>query len=285
MDNILVEAVDLTDLENKIRLVLERCREHGFVLSEKKFEIGTMVEFAGFSISANGISPCKKQLEAIALFPTPSNVSSLRGFLGLVNQLHTFIPNLSALTEKLQGLLKKGISFQWLPDHQVAFEAIKKSLVNEFILHHYTKLVTDASQLNGIGFVLMQTDPGSDSCNPKQILQCGSRSLSLAEKNYSMVELECLGIWWTLHKCNHFICGIPSLEVLTDHQPLVGIFSKALCNIDNPRILRLCEQMLAYLFNVCWIPGKANIIADAFSCIPVAPIHLKTLLANLSLVC
>ena len=273
VDDILVGGKDMADLESKLITILDRCSEHGFVLSKKKFEIGTSVEFAGFQISAGGITPSHKKLEAIANFPTPSNVSSLRSFLGLTNQLRCFVPNLSKITEVLQGLLKKNVAFQWLPDHQESFENAKSELLKELSLHHFspnlnTKLITDASRLYGIGFALLQYKPGDDK--PSCILQCGSRSLSMAEKNYSTIELECLGIQWAMHKCSHFLRGLSSFRVLTDHRPLVGIFAKPLSEIDNPRLLRYRERMLAYSFEVQWLPGKANIIADTFSRFPAS---------------
>ena len=139
IDDILIEGVDMNDLEKKLTIVLNCCVKHGFTLSEKKFEIGSSIKFAGFIISKDGIAPSRKKLEAISKFPTPTNITALHGFLGLANLLCAFIPNLAALTEKLQGMLKKGIVFQWLPNHQIAFEMIKRDVVKEISLHHFNK--------------------------------------------------------------------------------------------------------------------------------------------------
>ena len=46
VDDILVKGNDLQDLENKICMVLQCSVDHGFILSTKKYEIGSSVHFA-----------------------------------------------------------------------------------------------------------------------------------------------------------------------------------------------------------------------------------------------
>jgi hypothetical protein len=45
------------------------------------------VEFAGFKITMEGIRPTDKYIEAIRNFPTPTNVSGVRSWFGLINQV------------------------------------------------------------------------------------------------------------------------------------------------------------------------------------------------------
>ena len=140
---------------------------------------------------------------------------------------------------------------------------------NSLGLHHHfipswsTRLITDASRPHGLGFVLMQHREDKTAA-----IQCGSQSLSPAEKNYSMLELELTAIVWTIQKCNFFLKGIEKFEVVTDHRPLVGIFAKSMPQIDNARITRLREKILDRPFDVKWLAGKDNVIADALSRAP-----------------
>ena len=62
--------------------------------------------------------------------------------------------------------------------------------------------------------------------------------------------------------------GISKFEVVTDHRPLVGIFAKSLPQIDNARITRLREKVSDKPFEVKWVAGKDNVIADALSRAP-----------------
>ena len=268
-----IEGRDLLDLKKKLELIFDRCDKHGFVLSRKKFEINTTVEFAGFVISPEGVFPCTRCLEAISGFPRPQDVSGLRSFLGLCNPLSIFIPDLAASTSILRTPLKNYAPFIWTDEHESNFKTIKEKLVRRLALHHFdrslhTKLITDASKLHGIGFVLIQTSDVS-STTPIRILQCGSRSLGPAEKNYSVIELECLAIQWALLKCNYFLCGLSDFHIITNHRPLVGVFGKTLSDVDNWRLVRLQEKTSSFSFEVKWIAGKNNVIADAFSRFPV----------------
>ena len=54
VDDTLIWAENMEILEERIKLVLERCRHVNVTMSEKKFEIGEKMEFAGHMISATG---------------------------------------------------------------------------------------------------------------------------------------------------------------------------------------------------------------------------------------
>ena len=219
VDDILISAPTIKILTSRIQALLQRCREHNFILSQKKFEIGSSVEFAGHVINAEGVFPQGNKLQGIQDFPPPTNLTQLRSFIGMCNQLQSFSPNLANLVSPLLPLLKVGEQFQWLPEHQTAFNSIKTKLAKNLALHHFdpsipTSLITDAS-IAGLGFALIQTPT---SGNPR-IIQCGSRTLIPAEKNYATIELEALAIAWAILKCSFFLKGIPHFSVITDHRP------------------------------------------------------------------
>ena len=233
VDDILVQAPDIKSLQVRINELIKRCRSHNFTLSRKKLEIRESVEFAGQIVSNNGVQPNSTYLQGIKDFPAPKSVSELRSFLGMVNQLSAYHPGIAKHTGILQPLLKENTAYLWLKEHQSAFDCLKSDLLSTLSLNHFdptwnTRLITVASRLNGLGFLLMQ-------CNNDKvkIIQCGSRSLSSAEKNYSKLELKLTAIVWAVQKCNFFLKGIGHFEVVTDHRPLVGIFSKNLNQIDN----------------------------------------------------
>ena len=267
VDDFLVEGETLAELRLRIRRVLDNCRRFGITISKRKLEIAKEVKFAGFRVSADGVVPDPSRLDAITAFPRPGNVTALRGFVGLINQLNVFTPEIAMKTNPFRGLLKKGSAFHWLPEHEAAFIDAKRSLARHVRLHHFdrslrTSLVTDASRLHGLGFMLVQHDPDGVL---RHVIQCGSRSLKPAEANYATIELECLAIQWAVDKCQYFLRGCGDFTVRTDHRPLIGVFQKALGEVANPRIFRFREKLLPFSFDVAWLPGKKNLIADALS--------------------
>ena len=80
VDDILIQAPTLEALKNRISALLQRCCTHHFTLSQKKFEIGCTVNFAGFVVSRDGVFPNPDKLQGIRDFSSPFR----RLFLALI---------------------------------------------------------------------------------------------------------------------------------------------------------------------------------------------------------
>jgi len=116
-------------------------------------------------------------------------------------------------------------------------------------------LRTDASGL-GLGAVLLQYH--EDVAHP---IAYASRTLLSAEKNYSVIERECLGIVWAINKFKYYLLGQPfALEV--DHKPLIYLNK---FKGDNSRLMRWALALQPYRFSLAHIPGKENLGADLLS--------------------
>ena len=129
---------------------MDRCRENNITISKKKLELGRRIHFAGHIISDEGIQPDEEKYAAISKFPRPRNVKDLRSFLGLAQQLASFIPDLAHMTSMLRPLLKKDIAWTWTDDHEKSFGEVKTLLTSKTIIHPFdqdadTFLLTDAS--------------------------------------------------------------------------------------------------------------------------------------------
>jgi mannosyltransferase OCH1-like enzyme len=61
---------------------------------------------------------------------------------------------------------------------------------------------------------------------------------------------------YAIQKCEFYLKGLQSFQVLTDHKPLEGVFKKDLLDLSNPRLLRMREKIMEYSFEVKWVPGK-----------------------------
>ena len=76
---------DLEDHWWRVIEFLETAGKSGIVLNPEKFQFCNKVEFAGFRISNTRVSPLPKYLDAIKLFSTPTNITDIRLWFGLVN--------------------------------------------------------------------------------------------------------------------------------------------------------------------------------------------------------
>ena len=65
---------------------------------------------------------------SLSRFPVPRDVTGVRSFLGLANQLSGFVPDFAHMTVKLRELTAKKNACLWLEDHQKEVEKVKELL-------------------------------------------------------------------------------------------------------------------------------------------------------------
>ena len=272
VDDILIFAPDDETLLERIVNVFKRCSEWGITLAKSKFQYGNSVKFAGFIVNETGWKPDPEKVAAIKDFPVPKDITNLKSFMGLANQFASFAPDLKHAMVPMQPLLKKNNVYQWLPEHQMAFDKVKEILTSENgpILAQFdpklpVTLITDASR-TGLGYILAQDDGLGGHT---RLITCGSRFLSPAEANYAVIELECMAIQWSIIKCRNYLLGV-DFVVRTDHKPLLGVINgKDLDAVNNARLQRILSKLLGFQYKVEFVPGKLNLIADALSRAPV----------------
>ena len=274
VDDILIYGSTPLQLQKRFEAVLKKCREHSLTLSHAKVQTGTEVKFAGMIIGVDGVKVDPAKMAAIKNFRQPANITDLRSFRGLATQLASWHPDLAHHFEPLRPLLSPKNTFQWLPEHELAFNKIKDILTREdgpirkpFDHRLKSYLYTDASKLHGMGYALIQYE-GNQPDVPR-LVQANSRALKAAERNYAPIELECEAINYAIQDCKLYLTGY-NFEVRTDHRPLVNIFNRRHMDVcSNPRILRNLLKTAAFQFDVTYIPGVATRVADALSRFPL----------------
>ena len=271
-EDIIVYSANYDEHLQLVRRLFKTADENQIAINVPKIQFAQpSVRFGGFILDGEGYRPDPELVGAIAKFPLPKNVTDLRSFFGLCQQIGNFSDQIATALHPLAPLLKTSYSWEWTSSHDEAFTRARKLLCSPPYLAFYdpslpTSLHVDASLLNGLGFLLKQQ--GEDGV--WRIVQAGSRFLSAAERRYAMIELECLAAAWAMYKCRQFLEGLPSFNLITDHRPLVPILNDySLDKLDNPRLLRLRLKMQRFSFVTQWIAGKANKDADALSRAPI----------------
>jgi hypothetical protein len=102
----------------------------------------------------------ESKIHAIMSWPTPSMVTQVRSFLGIVGFYRRFVRDFITIAAPLHELTKKGVSFNWGPTHQQAFDTLKSKLTQAPLLQlpdfdKMFELECDSSGF-GIGEVLLQ---------------------------------------------------------------------------------------------------------------------------------
>ena len=257
---------------------LDTCAANGITLSPPKFKFAMdTVEFAGFTVTPNEVRPSDKFTAAIREFPTPRNITDVRAWFGLVNQVsYTFAMTKTMLP--FRDLLRPTTPFRWTDELSKAMDASKlhicskiQSGVEIFDKGRPTCLATDWSK-SGIGFWLTQKHCKCQTSDPFccrdgwRVTLVGSRFTHAAESRYAPVEGEALAVADALDKTRHFVLGCSDLVIAVDHKPLLKLFGdRCLEDIPNPRLRNLKERTLRYRFRMTYIPGVHNQTSDALS--------------------
>ena len=237
------------------------------------------VEYLGYRIDAAGLHPIADKVQAVVDVRTPTNVTELRSFLGLLTYYGKFLPNLSTLLAPLYKLLRKGVSWQWGNAQDGAFQKSKKSLSSSPLLCHFDSklpltLACDASAY-GIGAVLAHRLPDGS----EKPIAYASRTLNSAERNYSQLEKEGLSCIFGVKRFYAYLFG-HHFELVTDHKPLLGLFGehKPTSPQASARVRRWSLYLAMFEYTLKFRGTKEHANADALSRLPlpVEPASVET---------
>jgi hypothetical protein len=221
--------------------MLQLVGKSGITLSPKKCHLGYQSLTAlGHTISNLGIGTADGTIKAVTEFPKPTNKKELQRFLGICVYYRRFVKDFSKIALPLYHLTKDDAKYIWDEPCQAAFERLKEKLTTAPTLAHpdYERpflLYTDACN-TGLGAVLAQHNLEGKE-HPIVYL---SRTLTPAETNYTITELECLAIVWSVRKLNAYFDGV-KYTLITDHSALQWSFD---FTGSNRRLVRWSMELL-----------------------------------------
>ena len=224
LDNITVSGTTPDELLQRLISVFERIQQYGFhVRAEKCQFYWTSIKYLGFIFDKTGRRPDPENISAIKNMSAPTDIKTLRSFLGLVSHYSSFLPELYRIRSPLNHFLKKEITWNWSPECKAAFAKIKASLSSDLLLTHFNPsldivVVSDASDY-GIGAVISHIFPDGS----QEAIAHASRSLTSTERNYGQIEKEASAIIYAIKKFHKMVYG-RHFTLVTDHKPLVSIF-------------------------------------------------------------
>ena len=259
LDDVLIHSRSVSEHLQHLQTFLTRLSNAGLTLRGEKCYIGlSKVKYLGHLFSAKGMEPDPEKIAAVRDWSTPCNVTELRSFLGLASYYRRYIRQFADIATPLHALTNTGVAFVWTSECQVAVEALKKVLTEVPILAYPNfahtavqfQLHTDASA-TGLGVVLEQGD---------RVIAYASRTLTTAEKNYSVIQRECLAIIFALKQFRHYLIG-RRFTLLTDHAPLQWLAGQKMEGL----LARWALSMQEFDFAIVYRKSTENGNADALS--------------------
>ena len=259
VDDILIHSENNNAHKQHLRAVFQRLQDAGLTLKGKKCHIGlSEVSYLGHVFSGTGMAPDPMKTQAVKDWPTPTDATEVRQFIGLASYYRRYIRDFADIAVPLYALTQKGASFIWTAECAEAFATLKDHLENAPLLAYPCfddsagefKVHTDASAV-GVGVVLEQND---------HVIAYASRALTVPERQYSVIQRECLAVIYALKQFRHYLLG-RTFQILTDHAPLQWLSAQKMEGM-------LCRWALAiqeYNFRIVYRKGAQNGNADALS--------------------
>ena len=263
IDDLVLYSRSWEDHIELLRKFFCRLRDAQLTVNLSKSEFcRARVVFLGHIVGQGEVAPVASKVNAIVNFPTPDDKHAVMRFLGMAGYYRKFCYNFSTVAEPLTTLLQKRQKFVWSNECQCAFEKIKSLLLSAPVLKAPDfgkpfKLQVDASDI-GIGAVLLQE--GHHGINHP--VSYFSQKFNKHQVNYSTTEKETLALLLSLQHFDVYLNSTSTIEVYTDHNPLV--FIDKMKN-KNQRLLRWSLAFQEYSLRIRHIRGRDNIIADTLS--------------------
>jgi hypothetical protein len=208
-------------------------------------------------ISPGGIAVDPSKVRDVLDRKSPTSITQVHSFLGLVGYYRRFIPNFSKISKSITELLKKGNKYVWSKYCDGAFKTLMKLLTLTPVLAQPDiaepfDVYCDAFG-TGLGCVLMQEG---------RVISYSSHQLRHYEGNYPTHDLELAAMVMALRTWQHYLLK-NVVHIYTDHKSLQYIFAQLDLNMRQRRWLELIKD---YELEVHYHPKKANIVVDALSC-------------------
>ena len=165
LDDVIVFGSSVEEVVDRLQVIFTRLREAKLKLKPQKCHLFQReVLYLGHIVSERGVSTDPAKVEVVATWPTPTNVTEVRSFLGLASYYRRFIYKFSDVARPLTALTKKENPFIWTDKCETAFQTLKEKLTTAPILA-YPRMgvgfILDASQF-AIGAVLAQKNEGKE---------------------------------------------------------------------------------------------------------------------------
>jgi hypothetical protein len=264
MDDIIIPSATLEEGLCRLRLVLEALRKYNLTLKiEKCVFFGTQIDYLGREISAEGVRPGKRKVEAVLQMQPPETVKQVHQFLGLMGYFRRFLKNYAKIVEPISKLTRRDVNWCWEDEQHSAFNTVKTMLTTRPVLAVFeptrkTELHTDASA-TAIGAILLQEFDGV-----QRVIAYFSKQITSDQRHYHSYELETMAVVYALQHFRVYLIGI-QFTVVTDCNALKTTFSK---KDLIPRVGRWWLQVQEYTFDVKYRPGARMAHVDALSRYP-----------------
>jgi hypothetical protein len=262
IDDVLIFSHSIEQHFKHLHTFFHTAKQNGLVVSKTKISLfQTRVRFLGHYICQGTVTPIERSLNFTNKFPDKiTDKTQLQRFLGSLNYVLDYYPNISRLSKPLHDRLKTN-PIPWSDLHTNLVKQIKKQVQTIPLLHLANPLApkiveTDASDL-GYGGILKQLQD-----NKEQIIQYTSAHWNDCQKNYSTIKKEILSIVLCITKFQSDLLNQKFL-LRVDCKSAKEVLQKDVQNLASKQIFARWQAILSIFdFDIVYIKGESNSIPD-----------------------
>ncbi|CAI9729600.1 Hypothetical predicted protein [Octopus vulgaris] len=224
-------------------------------MNENKCVYSTTLDFLGYRISHNTLSPDLERLAPLFNLPTPTDQKSLKHIVGMFSYYAKWISKFSDKIYLLNNLSKFPLNSQQVK----AFESLKVELANAAI-QAIDENILFTIEMDASDFAISATL--SQDGRP---VAFHSHTLQGSEQYHSSVEKEAQAIIESIHHWRHFLLG-RHFTLITNQCSVAFMYNyKATSKIENDKIMRWHIALSPNSYDIHYHPRSSNIALDAFT--------------------
>lgn len=270
LDNIVIYSDTAENHVKHVKIVIDMLRKNHFYLSEHKLQFfKTKLSILGHVIDNARIRMDPHKVDKIVSWKTPTSKELLMQFISSVRYLAAGCEGVRVNMQHLSKVAAQTTKWAWNPTDQCAFDLVKVCVETHHNIHR--KALNLPAALNGSVHVNLTTDvslagasgilsQGNDM-KSADIIAFWSGKFNLAQQNYPVHKQELLAIVESLKRFQHLSIGL-KFRIFTDNKGLEWIATQSKL---SPRQAHWLEALSEFNFEITYIPGEKNILADALS--------------------
>jgi hypothetical protein len=195
LDDIIVYNNNKKEHIQHVKKILQRLRETNIQIDVDKCEFHTTkTKFLEMIINRDDIKMNFEKIKTIVEWKTSNHLKEVQAFLKFVNFYKRFIKNFFKFVKSLIKLIRKDQFFYWFENCQIAFEQLKKRVIEAFFLSYFSFELKTFLKSDFSDYVSVEILSQKESDDLIKSVTYFSKILSSAECNYETYDKELLAI-------------------------------------------------------------------------------------------
>jgi hypothetical protein len=257
LDDIIVYSNNKKEHIQHVKKILQRLRETNIQTDVDKREFHTTkTKFLEMIINRDDIKMNFEKIKAMIDWETSNHLKEVQAFLEFVNFYRRFIKNFFKLVKSLIKLIRKDQFFYWFENCQIAFEQLKKRVIETLVLSYFSLELETFLKSDSFDYVSIEILSQKENDDHIKSIVYFSKTLSFAECNYEIYDKELLAIIRCFEQWRAELKSVKSLiNVFIDHKNLkYFMITKKL----NKKQAKWAKFLIEFDFKITYQSEKRN---------------------------